>query len=117
MTDTEPRGRSDSRPVHLDDADALEAFVASNDPALVEFYTEGCSLCAAMEPVLGNVARACGVAIGLVNPRDDPPLVEAYEVRSVPTLVLFRDGEPVARRADGFLGTEEVLAFVDGHTD
>ncbi|MFB6207606.1 MAG: thioredoxin family protein [Haloglomus sp.] len=102
------------RPVRLDDEADLDAFVAEHDRALVEFYTEGCSMCAAMEPVLGNVSRASDVAVGLVNPRDDPPLVERFAVQSVPLLVYFEDSEPVRRLADGFVGAEEVLAFVSG---
>jgi thioredoxin-like negative regulator of GroEL len=107
-----------TKPTHLADAAALDAFLTDHELALVEFYTEGCSMCAAMEPVLGTVARvldADAVAVGLVNPRDDPPLVERFAVSSVPTLVLFRDGEAVARRAEGFQGAEAVLDFVREH--
>lgn len=103
------------RPTRLEDGAALDAFVAEHDPALVEFYTKGCSLCQAMEPVLGNVARATDVAVGLVNPGDDVPLVERFDVRSVPTLVLFRDGEEVARKAEGFQGAEAVVDFLEEH--
>jgi thioredoxin 1 len=82
------------------------------DPEAV--HTEGCSMCAAMEPVLGTVARASDVAVGLCNPRDDPSLVERFDVQSVPLLVRFEGGEAVGRLADGFVGTERVLAFLDG---
>lgn len=101
------------RPVHLDDEAELDAFIAEHDRALVECYTEGCSMCAGMEPVLGTVARASDVAVALVNPRDDPSLVERFEVRSVPLLVYFESGEPTRRLGDGFVGAERVLAFVD----
>jgi thioredoxin 1 len=104
--------RNRDRPVHLADGDELDSFVAGADVALVEFYTDGCGICASMDPVLGNVARESDAAVGLINPRDDPPLVEAYDVRSVPLLVLFEDGSPVARLADGFQGTEAVLSFL-----
>ena len=105
------------RPVSLADADALDAFVGDADAALVEFYTDGCGICASMEPVLGNVARGveADVAVGLVNPRDDPPLVERFDVRSVPLFVLFVDGEPVARRAEGFIPGEDLAAWVEEH--
>ncbi|MFC7234801.1 thioredoxin family protein [Halosegnis marinus] len=108
---------ADARPERLADGDALDAFVAAHDLALVEFYTEGCAMCAAMEPVLGNVARATDVAVGLLNPRDDAPLVGRFDVRSVPTLLLFRDGEEVARKAEGFQGAADVVAFLESHTD
>jgi thioredoxin-like negative regulator of GroEL len=101
-----------ARPVDLTDATDLDEFVADADVALVEFYTEGCGVCRSMEPVLGNVARATDAAVGLVNPRDDPPLVERFDVRSVPLLVVFVDGEPVARRAEGFVGADELVSWL-----
>lgn len=104
---------SENRPVQLADAAELDAFVADHDRVLVEFYTDGCTRCQSMEPVLGNVARATGVPVGLVNPRDDPPLVERFDVRSVPLFVLFVDGEPVARRAEGFIAGDDLTAWVD----
>lgn len=66
-----------------------------------------------MEPVLGTVARATGVPVGLCNPGDDIALVDRFEIRSVPTLVVFRDGEEDARKAEGFVGAEAVIAFLD----
>jgi thioredoxin-like negative regulator of GroEL len=102
-----------NRPVQLADADELDAFVAEHDRALVEFYTDGCTICQSMEPVLGNVARATGIPVGLVNPRDDPPLVDRFRVQSVPLMVLFEDGEPVSRKAEGFVGADELEGFVE----
>ncbi|WP_096394697.1 co-chaperone YbbN [Halorubrum trapanicum] len=106
-----------NRPVSLSDEDDLDEFVADADVALVEFYTDGCGICASMEPVIGNVARGADadLAVGTVNPRDDPPLVERFDVRSVPLFVLFVDGEPVARRAEGFIPGDELTAWVDEH--
>jgi len=103
------------RPVSLADEAELDASVSDSEVALVEFYTEGCAICGAMEPVLTNVARASDAAVGTVNPRDDPPLVERFDVRSVPLLVLFVDGEPVARRAEGFVGADELVGWVKEH--
>lgn len=100
------------RPTSLADEPALDDFLAGTDAALVEFYTEGCGICASMEPVLGNVAREVDVDVALVNPRDDPPLVERFDVRSVPLFVLFVDGEPVARRAEGVIPGDDLAAWV-----
>jgi thioredoxin-like negative regulator of GroEL len=101
------------RPVDLPDGDALDAFVDAHDRAVVQFYTEGCSLCAAMDTVLGAVPRETDAVAATINPRDDPPLIESFRITSVPTLVLFVDGEPVDRIADGFVSGEELLAFVE----
>lgn len=101
-----------SGPTHLETGDDLDAFVEDHDVALVEFYTSGCSMCQAMEPVLGNVARATGVPVALVNPGNDIGLVERFEIRSVPTLILFADGEEIDRLAEGFVGADEVVAML-----
>lgn len=104
-----------AKPIRIDDEAALESFLDDHDVALVELYTEGCPKCQAMEPVLGNVARATDVAVGMVNPRDDPALVDRFAVQSVPLLVLFEDGDERARKAEGFQGVEDVIAFLEEH--
>lgn len=101
-----------SKPTQLADEAELDAFLAEHDRVLLEAYTDGCGVCASMEPVLGNVARSTDVAVALVNPRDDPVLVDRLNVTSVPLLVYFEHGEPVRRLADGFQGADAVLEFV-----
>ncbi|MFC4438143.1 MULTISPECIES: thioredoxin family protein [Natrialbaceae] len=103
------------KPGRLEDGADLDEFVERNDLALVEFYTKGCERCNAMEPVLGNVARVTDVAIGLLNPGNDITLVDRFDIRSVPTLVLFEGGSETGRMAEGFQGTETVVSFVDEH--
>ncbi|MFB6201431.1 MAG: thioredoxin family protein [Halorhabdus sp.] len=101
------------RPVALDDETDLDALVETYDTVLVEFYTEGCSVCASMEPVLGIAARETDAVIATINPRDDPPLVDRFDVRSVPLLVVFQDGHPIERVADGFQPVEDVIELVE----
>lgn len=103
------------RPVAIDDEQALDELITSHEVVLVEFYTEGCAICASMEPVLTNVARMTDATVGVVNPRDDPPLVDRFTVQSVPLLILFVDGEPVARRAEGFIGADDLVSWIDEH--
>lgn len=102
-----------TRPERLTDGEDLDRFVAEHDLALVEFYTKGCPKCQAMEPILGNVARATDAAVAMLNPREDLSLLDRFDIGSVPTLVLFKNGERVATRADGFEETESVVAFVE----
>ncbi|MFT4892000.1 MAG: thioredoxin 1 [Halobacteriales archaeon] len=102
-----------SKPKRLEDGDDLDAFVDEHDVALVEFYTKGCAVCGSMEPVLGTVAKVSDVPVGMVNPGDDLDLIDDFVIRSVPALMLFVDGEAVAQRADGFVGVDRVLEFVE----
>lgn len=110
------RNADTNRPVHLSDAAELKAFLSETDVALVECYTEGCGICRSVEPVLGNLARELDVRVEIINPRDDPPLVERFDVRSVPLSVLFVDGEPVGRLAEGFVSGDELTSWIDERT-
>lgn len=112
---TETARTDDARPVSLADEAAVDAFVADNSLALIQLSTEGCSICASMEPVLTGVARTTRAAVGVCYPRDDPALIDRFDVRSVPTLLLFRDGDRVARRADGFVGVEPLREWIAEH--
>ncbi|WP_435102153.1 thioredoxin family protein [Halarchaeum sp. P4] len=100
--------------VRLDDTDDLDDLLEREDRVLLDLYTSGCSLCNAIEPVLGNVARARDdVTVAMANAGDDLDFVERYDVRSVPTLVLFEDGEVVAKLAEGFQGGDAIESFLD----
>lgn len=105
------------RPVDLDAQADLDALVDTHSPVLVEFYTDGCGICASMEPILRGVAAGSDVLVATVNPRDDPALIDRFDVRSVPLFVLFVDGDPIARRDDGFVARDDLLAWIDANRD
>jgi len=104
------------RPIPLASHEELRDTVDAHERVLVEFHTEGCGKCAAMEPVLGGVARTTDVTVATMNPRDDPALIEEYDVRSVPKLLLFVGGELVATREDPDPSVDEVGAFATGES-
>jgi len=103
------------KPVRVADGDELDDVLAAHDRVLVEFYTKGCTLCQAIEPVLGNIARGTGITVAMVNPGEDLSLVEDWGIRSAPTLVLVEGGEEVARLADGFQGGDAIESFLAEH--
>ncbi|CQH47701.1 thioredoxin [Halobacterium hubeiense] len=105
------------KPIRVVDGEQLRDVLDSHDRVLVDFYTKGCSLCQAIEPVLGNVAKATGITVAMVNPGDDISLVEEWDITSAPTLVLVEDGEEVGRLAEGFKGGDDIEAFLDEHLD
>jgi len=113
MTADLPTESPPQRPVELGSEADLDRFVDAHDRVLVDFYTDGCSVCAGIEPVLGNVARAHDdLAVATINPRTDPPLIERFSIKSVPTLVLFENGAVVCRLAEGFQGGDAIDAFL-----
>ena len=108
---------STGKPIRATDGEELREALAAHDRVLVDFYTKGCSLCQAIEPVLGNVARETGITVVMVNPGNDISLVDEWSISSAPTLVLVEDGEEVARLAEGFQGGDDIEAFLDEHAN
>ncbi len=102
-----------TKPLRVEDGNELDRTISNHNLVLVDCYTSGCALCQAIEPVVGNVARATDATVAMVNPGDDLSLVERYNIRSVPTLLLFENGELVGRMADGFQGAEAIVQFVE----
>lgn len=101
-------------PVHtVRTREELDDHLAESDRALVMVRTAGCTICKSMAPIIDNVARATGATVLEFNPQADLDAVAEFDVRSVPTFLLFADGELVDRRADGFVPTAALVDFVD----
>ncbi|SFR59535.1 thioredoxin family protein [Halogeometricum limi] len=110
--DTSP-SNAPNKPVTVESEEELDELLKTHELVLVDFFTKGCTLCQSIEPVVGNVARAHeDLAVALCNPRDDLALVDRFGIRSVPTLVLFEDGERVGTLADGFQGGAAIDEFI-----
>ena len=103
-----------NRAVTIETRADLDEILASSERVLVMVRTAGCAICKSMDPVIDNVARATDVAVVDFNPKGDLEAVDAFGVRSVPTFLLFEDGDLVDRLADGFVPTEDLVAFVEG---
>ena len=83
----------------VDDASFAEQVEQSSGAVLVDFWASWCAPCIALEPILAEVAteRAEKLTVWRLNIQDAPRAVERYEVKTAPTLILFRDGRPVKR--------------------
>jgi thioredoxin 1 len=83
------------------DQDFDREVIKSTIPVLVDFSAEWCGPCKALAPIVAEVARelAGKVKFGTVNVDDSPGVAARYGVRSLPTLLLFKQGAVAAKHA------------------
>ncbi len=81
---------------------------------LVDFYADWCGPCKMIAPILKDVQEEMGdkVKIIKVDVDNDGELAQRYDVMSIPTLVVFKDGKPVNRRT-GFMPKVELIKFIE----
>jgi thioredoxin 1 len=101
----------------LTDTNFNEEVKGSDAPILVDFWAEWCGPCKMIAPVLEEIANEQGgkIRIGKLNVDDAPATAQQFQVMSIPTLILFKDGE-IQKRVVGARGKgqllEEIAAFL-----
>ena len=105
-----------SEVLHINDADFESVVVNSDIPVLLDFWAPWCGPCKMIAPVLDELAPefAGKVKIVKMNVDDNQATPAQFGVRSIPTLVLIKNGQVVATQV-GALAKTQLANFINQH--
>lgn len=101
---------------HVSDATFAAEVLQSNVPVLVDFWAEWCGPCKMIGPVLEAVAPEYKgkLKIAKVNVDENHAVPTEYNIRGIPTLILFKEGKIVATKV-GALSKQQLVDFINSN--
>jgi len=98
------------------DFDTAVVEASKTKPVLVDFFAEWCGPCKMIAPLLEELSEELGDSASIVKVDVDAnrELAGAHQIMSIPTLMIFKDGE-IAEKIIGLRGKEELKALLEKH--
>ncbi len=103
-----------AKPVEVNEKSFEEQVLKSNSPVLVDFWAPWCGPCRRVAPIVEELAEEYDGLVGFtkVNTDENPSIASRYSVFSIPTLIVFKDGQPVEQIV-GFKPKGELKKHID----
>jgi thioredoxin 1 len=94
----------------------LQSILNDSKPVLVDFFAEWCGPCKVQAPVLKEVKSDIGDSVRILKIDVDksPAIAQQYQVSSIPTLILFRNGQPIWRQT-GVASKQQLVNVIKQH--
>jgi len=98
-----------SEPFNIDDTNFDETVIQSKIPVLVDFWAPWCGPCKMVAPIVEELASEYDgkIVFGKVNVDENSQIASKYGIMGIPTLIIFKDGQPVSNLV-GFRGKDQL---------
>ena len=101
---------------HVTDQSFASEVLQSDKPVLVDYWAEWCGPCKMIAPILDEISKDYDgrLQVAKMNVDENRESPGKYGIRGIPTLMLFKGGEPAGTKV-GALNKSQLTAFLDGH--
>ena len=103
--------------IKISDDSFEDEVINKGKPIIVDFWAEWCGPCKQIGPILEEISDELKekITIGKLDVDDNPETASKYQIRGIPTMMLFNNGSLVDTKVGGNLSKNELIQWIDQH--